>query len=585
MKHLNKKQSIRGAGGKKSPKPQPAILNPPKLGGFKSVSSFSVAEIVDLISDGPIEGLVDQNGRVLSDSIFKGVYLDNTPIQNTESLSDQTSYGSVSIAESLNAVARVWMESNGSFKTINGLQNLLFSAFKNIGLGYAEFLGYPRPFLSYTPLYFKLFDDTIEIHRYSPIENKSPILASFEGYIKDLSNRGDSVSKAIADENLKNLDKVKTLMKESVYGLSNPRGTTAASFIIIDLGEKQIDGIRDKSVDEKIGFFVSGIPNEGASVFAQPEVSNNKFTGAVKSLLILYVPLRELEKKLNGVPFFCEYYIQPSLLTALNNSDIQLEASEKFNISNNSSALFNFSNVSCQFKNGEEYQASLNNFDKVFNDYLYESKLYGPFDKTKPIQRIKLDNQFNDGIKNMSLSVVQSALSSGLEGSVDARPKGNYSDWNDENEKRDYESLSVTHTIENPFVDQVSVSIVVNALSDTVEEDKTLSDPVGKLQAGAKVPSIVAIRIETGKITNGQRSETAFYSYSIVGLIEGQCIIDFGTGESGSEELLKDSVKIIEGDGDNLIDAPLTQPFKLSPLVGDEEPLKLLNYLPKQTLF
>ena len=69
MKHVNKKLLIRGA-GKGAPKPEPAILNPPKLGGFKSTASYSVAEIIDLISDGPIDGLVDQNGALLEESIF-----------------------------------------------------------------------------------------------------------------------------------------------------------------------------------------------------------------------------------------------------------------------------------------------------------------------------------------------------------------------------------------------------------------------------------------------------------------------------------------------------------------------------------
>ena len=75
MKHVNKKFLIRGA-GKGAPKPKPAILQPPKLGGFKTVASFSVAEIIDLISDGPIEGLIDQNNQKLSKNIFKGVYLE-----------------------------------------------------------------------------------------------------------------------------------------------------------------------------------------------------------------------------------------------------------------------------------------------------------------------------------------------------------------------------------------------------------------------------------------------------------------------------------------------------------------------------
>ena len=80
----------------------------------------------------------------------------------------------------------------------------------------------------------------------------------------------------------------------------------------------------------------------------------------------------------------------------------------------------------------------MNNFDKVFNDYAYDFRLYGPFDKTKIIQRIVLDSKFANGVKDMTLTIGQSALSRGLEGSIDARSVGNYSDWNDENEKRDY---------------------------------------------------------------------------------------------------------------------------------------------------
>ena len=272
-------------------------------------------------------------------------------------------------------------------------------------------------------------------------------------------------------------------------------------------------------------------------------------------------------------------------MKSLNSLNIRLQASNKFSVSNISSDLFNFNNVSCQFKDGEEYQKSLNNFDKVFNDYAYEAPLYGPYDREKNIQRIKLDSRFANGVNDMFLSVTQPQLLEGFEGSLDTRTNTStgpvsFSDWNNENEKRDYEALSVTHTVENPLVDQVSVSIGISALSDTVEVtiDKKWMGSVGELQAGAKIPSIVAIRIETGKITNGQKSEQKFYSYSIVGLIEGQCVIDFGSDAIEAENLLKDSVKLIRGDG-SLNNAPLTTPFELSPLVDSEEPSSTKRYV------
>ena len=64
MKHLIKKNLFQG-GGKSKPKPTPALLKPPELGNYEILNSYSVVEIVDLISDGPIEGLVNQNGQTL----------------------------------------------------------------------------------------------------------------------------------------------------------------------------------------------------------------------------------------------------------------------------------------------------------------------------------------------------------------------------------------------------------------------------------------------------------------------------------------------------------------------------------------
>ncbi len=86
MKHIVRKNLLRGAGGKK-PKVEAAILRPPQLGKFEIANSYSIAEITDLISDGPIDGLVNQNGKLVkSSTILQGIYLDNTPIEVTNNL-------------------------------------------------------------------------------------------------------------------------------------------------------------------------------------------------------------------------------------------------------------------------------------------------------------------------------------------------------------------------------------------------------------------------------------------------------------------------------------------------------------------
>ncbi|MEY4334930.1 MAG: hypothetical protein RLZZ196_3680, partial [Bacteroidota bacterium] len=87
MKHFIKKISLMGAGKKpkasSAPPPDPPRLDPPIYGKYKSYPSYSSAEIVDLISDGPIEGLVNQQGeKVINDNILQAIYLDDTPISS-----------------------------------------------------------------------------------------------------------------------------------------------------------------------------------------------------------------------------------------------------------------------------------------------------------------------------------------------------------------------------------------------------------------------------------------------------------------------------------------------------------------------
>ena len=108
MNHLSRKKRLYGAG--KKPDVKPAVLSPPKIGDFQFGSSFSYMETLDLISDGPIEGLVDSKGNLLNkEDSSRGVYLDATPVSisiqevessdNEESVTDLTKID-VSIASS-----------------------------------------------------------------------------------------------------------------------------------------------------------------------------------------------------------------------------------------------------------------------------------------------------------------------------------------------------------------------------------------------------------------------------------------------------------------------------------------------------
>ena len=82
MKHFELKNFLGGAGGKKPKPPKPPVLQPPYLGEYKNVSSYSYSEVIDLLSDGPIEGLTNKDGYLLKpESYLQGVYLNDVPVE------------------------------------------------------------------------------------------------------------------------------------------------------------------------------------------------------------------------------------------------------------------------------------------------------------------------------------------------------------------------------------------------------------------------------------------------------------------------------------------------------------------------
>ena len=76
-------------GGKKRQKSEPPVYKPPIMGELQYGASYSYAEILDLVSDGPIEGLCNRFGQVMQGvGMLQGIYLDDTPIAVTQASPD-----------------------------------------------------------------------------------------------------------------------------------------------------------------------------------------------------------------------------------------------------------------------------------------------------------------------------------------------------------------------------------------------------------------------------------------------------------------------------------------------------------------
>ena len=130
MSHILKKISVAGA-GKGGNQPKPPIYKPPELGELQYGASHSFSEVVDLISDGPIEGLVDKDGHILQGlRILQGIYLDDTPVavSNRPASDVQITQREVDAADILNVLLE------GSISATNRGSTNLSRFFKELAL-------------------------------------------------------------------------------------------------------------------------------------------------------------------------------------------------------------------------------------------------------------------------------------------------------------------------------------------------------------------------------------------------------------------------------------------------------------------
>ena len=119
MKHILKKINIAGGGKKSKPEVRPASLNPPLYGEINLAASYSFAETLDLISDGPIEGLVNKDGLILtSNTILQGIYLDGTVIQESNNAEAQAA-SAINLDANVNVVGFTPPEPGFTEHTLN----------------------------------------------------------------------------------------------------------------------------------------------------------------------------------------------------------------------------------------------------------------------------------------------------------------------------------------------------------------------------------------------------------------------------------------------------------------------------------
>ena len=642
MNHLSRKKKLYGAGSKQ-PTVKPAVLSPPKIGDFQFGASFSYIETLDLISDGPIEGLVDTKGNVLSDAnISRGVYLDGTAVsvateddQNPEVENNSADLNKFSVSVSSFQNLQQQDEGGASVlelitkqKTSRSGLGTFFAKVRWINLvdGIDPLLAYRRNLAFSTRNYsndsggdYFEFNEESKSKRYELLFPNASTVADSDFAVGFIRDNSIGFNKNVDKGTITGFARIADYFFAEKYSdVSYKRKESGASFFQKILDSWNSYGPNENGVVQN-QFMRTLIKTKMDRAFGSDwqnssaiDLYRKFFHKSWRSgYMAIYFPDRDLLNGLSGdiqfsnaqdvsfIPsdsadkdsklFNNSNYID--LLMPVCNSDGELQKSQdliggvfifvknnyslfdppsagdtpytkegKFDISSiiddlklvtklnltqkvrstAFSSKYNYNNVLIESRNGEEAQEPFRFFNKVHIDKSVNKNVYGPFKSLGQVQRIKRNT--TDKKDTLSMDDVGYngpdgfiTLENGLptnEGSNDNQRIGadkDYSSWNAANNQYLLEEKAspVTYVVHNPNVSEVFVTLQINSLFDTVEQQygKTDSD----FKVGDKLPAIMNVEIEVGKIlSDGSVQPTLTKTYRISALVEGATLLDIG---------------------------------------------------------
>jgi len=381
MNHFLKKNfsTLVGAGGgSKGDKPEPPTLLPPKLGALSAINSYSYSESVDLLSEGPIEGIVNQNGQYLDGNrIFEGIYIDDTPIKKTTDAYNFLSRQDVSLSSLMEQITNTWVV-DGEFVD-------------------KSFLSLTSENVSYDPL--RSVNDPYQAYKFSSESLSAEIIygrkniakALFKGrnFLRGLVDNYSDISdseKNLAQSKLLRYDAYKTWTAfETSFLKDYPLSMDYPFFCVkINLGN-----FFDQT-NEPVQVLDEATINKYTNTLLENDISNLVFQKLEASEIGKRRVLRNLSwvdmttlTVVNGNTSLCGYaYIfgvqengfptQESILSLRNKvrNIFVVDFSEE---------KYNYTNVLAEIRNGEELQQPLGFFDRTYLDKQYGIKLLGPF--------------------------------------------------------------------------------------------------------------------------------------------------------------------------------------------------------------
>jgi hypothetical protein len=377
MKHFLKKKDLCIKGFTLTQFPN--VIAPLSLGKMNNLTSFTFAEIIDLLSDGPIEGLVNKFGDKLSDeNLLEGVYFNEVPVKESSS----TNKLSVPIDFLTKALKDFWNCNdtqdpkiiNGDFIqkiiepreiddpnfTVNTLQKIQITSY-HPSASIRAYINEIGGDLKNAPLIEKIFD-------LSPTISERPFftkifIPDFDIFLPDY---------IFYDEENADFPLKAEIINLSDFIYFSITSDNFNSFNYFELPRSYARNNAVSKTGKKTIYFTKITDSNTPAGFSKCRISNlNLYIWSIYSL---------------------EYGIKKI-------KDI-LESSFKYiYIYKNNSSLYNFSFTDVELKNGSEFQSPLKYFSEVNIDTDYNKELLGPY---------KLTNSAN--LSNLSTSASNQVL-------------------------------------------------------------------------------------------------------------------------------------------------------------------------------
>jgi hypothetical protein len=486
MKHflLKNKFTIWGSGGGAKPQAAPPpnvnqypnVLAPPQMGKMNSITSFSYAQMVDLLSEGPIEGIVNKFGQTVQDeNLLEGIYFNETAVKESSIVSRH----SIPINFLTKILKDFWNCSENLPPVEIPIGKQITRTVSNLEIDDPSFLQD-----SLNPITIKSFHPKDSLKAYidrigAPIDNLNILERAFES----CPVKGERPFLTLINIPKMILNLPKTKFDKDEGGITGEYPIVMeienlSNFVYFSIGSENFSNFNYFELPKSyvINNFITPAKKR---TFQKTQDLNNKSATAEAFLKYQAVDINIIlwsvysdETGIKKIPEVLDRYFS------------------KISVYQNTFSLYNYSLTSAEFRNGGIFQSPLNNFTNVHIDTEYNKDLQGPFKITNSwspmsafgpggVQRvtsfnmdevapynIAIENETSDDIRHIKNWPVEYTKRQDVYMINNAKP--NYAVFDESSRNRSSQDATpITHIIKNPNVEEVNISLQINALYDT----------------------------------------------------------------------------------------------------------------------